>query len=53
VNGGTKLQELPEIKNCVTGAGPNSLKGKRKEFHCEDVMVEKSKKNLANTGSLQ
>jgi hypothetical protein len=29
VNGGTKLQEVPEIKNCIIGAAPNSLKRKR------------------------
>jgi hypothetical protein len=42
---------VPEIKNCIIGAASNSLKGKRKIFHCEDDVVEKSKKSLAKTGS--
>jgi hypothetical protein len=49
VNGGTKLQELPEIKNCVTGATPNGQKGK--VFHSRYAVVEKSYKSLEKTGS--
>jgi len=31
VNGGTKLQEVPEIKNCIIGAAPNSPKKEKEE----------------------
>jgi hypothetical protein len=40
VNGGTKLQELPEIKNCVRGSAPTGQKGK-------EEALEKEKNRLA------
>jgi hypothetical protein len=46
VNGGTKLQELPEIKNCVTGTSSNSLKGKERNFIVQRLW-SKSLKNVS------
>jgi len=48
VNGGTKLQELPEIKNYALESAPNGQKGK--VFHSGYAVVEKSYKSLGKTG---
>jgi hypothetical protein len=44
VNGGTKLQELPEIKNCVADATPNGQKGKKEALAKEKKYARKVRK---------
>jgi hypothetical protein len=46
VNGGTKLQELPEIKNCALETAPNSQKGKESYF-IPDMLLSKSPKKVS------
>jgi hypothetical protein len=44
VNGGTKLQELPEIKNCALESAPNRPKGKERCFIAEMLWSKSPKK---------
>jgi hypothetical protein len=46
VNGGTKLQELPEIKNCALETAPNGQKGKERYF-IPDMLLSKSPKKVS------
>jgi hypothetical protein len=48
VNGGTKLQELPEIKNCVRGSAPNRQKGKEEALEKEKNRLAKQERRKEN-----
>jgi hypothetical protein len=53
VKGGTKLQELPEIKNCVRGSAPTGQKGKEEALAKEKKLRLQSREAAKKTIALR